>query len=173
MGKWTDAQRLPLGRAVAWSRTGTIASISPDGQVLELRFLRCSPENGTWDLSEPTTCQLVKGTPSNPLVHLEWSSTSSPDLAVIDAVGRVAIIPFSQYLNQPFQSRKWDSDPIDDMHTIVGCHWLWVALVNPQVRTPSPMPDKNSSDNIKRSHTTSYMARLPEKAICFDTIAPL
>ncbi|KAM0225824.1 hypothetical protein ACHAQD_000783 [Fusarium lateritium] len=119
-------------QAVAWSRTGTIANITPDGQSVELRYLRRSPDDGSWDLSEPTTCPFVRGSPTIPIVHLVWAGTSSPDLAVIDAVGRVIIVSFSITLNHPFVQRKWDTDPTDDMHTIVGTYWLNVAPANQQ-----------------------------------------
>ncbi|GJN83792.1 mediator complex subunit [Purpureocillium lilacinum] len=119
-------------QSVAWSRTGTIATLTPDGQTLQLRFLRCNPSNGSWDLSEPTTCDLVKGSPTVPLVHLEWGATSSPDLAVVDAVGRVAIVSFPIALNHPFITRKWDADTVDDGHALVGSHWLAVAPTNQQ-----------------------------------------
>ncbi|KAF4455021.1 mediator of rna polymerase ii transcription subunit 16 [Fusarium austroafricanum] len=119
-------------QTVAWSRTGTIANITPDGQNLELRFLRRSPEDGSWDLSDPTTCSFVKGLPTVPIVHLVWAGTSSPDLAVIDADGRVTIVSFSISLNHPFVQRKWDADPTDDVHTIVGAYWLNVAPSNQQ-----------------------------------------
>ncbi|KAI3586589.1 mediator complex, subunit Med16 [Fusarium oxysporum f. sp. albedinis] len=119
-------------QTVAWSRTGTIANITPDGQNLELRFLRRSPEDGSWDLSEPTTCPFVKGLPTIPIVHLVWAGTSSPDLAVIDAVGRVSIVSFSISLNHPFPQRKWDADPTDDVHTVVGAYWLNVSPPNQQ-----------------------------------------
>ncbi|KAH7196805.1 mediator complex, subunit Med16 [Fusarium flagelliforme] len=119
-------------QAVAWSRTGSIANITPDGQNVELRYLRRSPEDGSWDLSEPTTCPFVKGTPTVPIVHLLWAGTSSPDLAVIDAAGRVTIVSFSISLNHPFPQRKWDADPTDDVHTVVGSYWLTVAPTNQQ-----------------------------------------
>ncbi|CAJ0546019.1 Ff.00g094920.m01.CDS01 [Fusarium sp. VM40] len=119
-------------QAVAWSRTGTIANITPDGQNVELRYLRRSPDDGSWDLSEPTTCPFVKGSPTIPIVHLVWAGTSSPDLAVIDSVGRVIIVSFSITLNHPFVQRKWDTDPTDDVHTIVGAYWLNVAPSNQQ-----------------------------------------
>ncbi|KAF5595847.1 mediator of rna polymerase ii transcription subunit 16 [Fusarium subglutinans] len=119
-------------QTVAWSRTGSIANITPDGQNLELRFLRRSPGDGSWDLSEPTTCPFVKGLPTIPIVHLVWAGTSSPDLAVIDAVGRVSIVSFSISLNHPFPQRKWDADPTDDVHTVVGTYWLNVSPPNQQ-----------------------------------------
>ncbi|KYK58612.1 Mediator of RNA polymerase II transcription subunit 16 [Drechmeria coniospora] len=119
-------------QSVAWSRSGTVATITPDGQTLQLRFLRCHPDTGAWDLGEPTTCELIKGTPVVPLVHLEWGATSSPELAVIDAIGRVALVSFPICLNHPFLTRKWEADTVDDLHAIVGCHWLAVAPPNPQ-----------------------------------------
>ncbi|KAK9439087.1 RNA polymerase II Mediator complex subunit Sin4 [Metarhizium brunneum] len=119
-------------QAVAWSKSGTIASLAPDGLTLELRFLRCHPDTGAWELSEPTTCDLVKGTPAIPLVHLEWGTTNTPDLAVIDAAGRVALVSFAISLNHPFITRKWETDTIDDLHGIAGCYWLPVAPTNQQ-----------------------------------------
>ncbi|KAM0343821.1 hypothetical protein ACHAPU_008090 [Fusarium lateritium] len=119
-------------QAVAWSRTGTIANITSDGQNVELRYLRRSPDDGSWDLSEPTTCPFVKGSPTIPIVHLSWAGTSIPDLAVIDAVGRVAVVSFSISLNHPFVQRRWDADPIDDVHAIVGSYWLNVAPTSNQ-----------------------------------------
>ncbi|KAG6039308.1 hypothetical protein E4U41_002977 [Claviceps citrina] len=114
-------------QAVAWSRSGTIASLTPDGQSLELRFLRCHPDNGTWDLSEATTCDLVKGQPAVPLVHLEWGPTNSPELAVIDAAGRVVVVTLGISLNHPFPTRKWETDSVDHFHAVSGCYWLPVT----------------------------------------------
>lgn len=90
-------------------------------------MLRAHPATGSWGLSEPTTTELVKGTIANPLVHLEWSPTSTPELAVFDSVGRVLIINFPVCLNSPYANRKWDDDAVDDLNAIVGCHWLPVA----------------------------------------------
>src|SRR5689334_3453143 len=45
-------------QAIAWSRQGTIASVSKDGSSIDLRFLSCHPDNGSWDLSAPTTCPI-------------------------------------------------------------------------------------------------------------------
>ncbi|KAJ6786797.1 hypothetical protein PWT90_03847 [Aphanocladium album] len=136
-------------QTVAWSRAGTIASISADGLSLELRMLRAHPSNGSWGLSEPTTTDLIKGTVANPLVHLEWSPTTTPELAIFDSAGRVMIMNFPVTLNSPYASRKWDNDSVDDMNAIVGCHWLPVApapskpfnvLYGPAVKPAKPSP---------------------------------
>lgn len=129
-------QSLISYRAVSWSRTGTIASISPDGTALELRHLRAHPKDGSWDLSEPVNSPLVQGTRSNPLVHLEWAATNSPELAIFDSVGRVAIISFAISLNNAFPMRSWEPDPIDDLNAVAGCYWLPVAPPQPQVGEP-------------------------------------
>jgi len=112
-------------QAIAWSRQGTIASVSKDAASIDLRFLRCHPDTGAWDLSAPTpysTPSPVSG--SVPIVHLAWAPTSSPELAVIDAVGRISILSFSITLNRPYTTRKWDADVVDDLHAVVGCYWL-------------------------------------------------
>ncbi|OAA73694.1 RNA polymerase II Mediator complex subunit Sin4 [Cordyceps fumosorosea ARSEF 2679] len=135
-------------QTVAWSRAGNIASISPDGLSLELRMLRAHPSNGEWGLSDPTTTDLVKGTVANPLVHLEWSPTTAPDLAVFDSVGRVLIMNFPVSLNSPYVNRKWDADGVEDTNVVVGCHWLPVPpisqkpfniLYGPATKPPKPM----------------------------------
>ncbi|OLN95927.1 Mediator of RNA polymerase II transcription subunit 16 [Colletotrichum chlorophyti] len=114
-------------QGVAWSRSGAIASISPDGRSLEARFLRSHPDDGEWGLSEPAKVDLISINATSPIVHLAWASTASPELAVIDATGRVAILTYSITLNRPFATRKWDNDPSDDLHAIVGSYWLPLA----------------------------------------------
>ncbi|KAJ3472400.1 hypothetical protein NLG97_g11019 [Lecanicillium saksenae] len=37
------------------------------------------------------------------------------------------IMNFPVSLNKPYANRKWDTDNVDDMNAIVGCHWLPVA----------------------------------------------
>ena len=111
-------------QSVAWSKTGTIASITPDGRSIEFRFLRCHPDDGSWNLSEPTVCDIVTGTENFPLVHLAWATTGNPEIAIFDSAGRVTILVFSTAVNKSFQVRKWDADPIDDLNAIVGCYWL-------------------------------------------------
>ena len=110
---------------IAWSKTGTIASILPGGQSLELRYIRADPKDGIWGLSDPTPFAPCPNLSGGPLVHLSWSPTNtSSELAVIDAVGRVLIYSFVSHLNRPTLIRRWDADPIDDLHAVVGTYWL-------------------------------------------------
>lgn len=116
-----------LLRAVAWSKSGVIASISPDGKSVQVRVPRADPADGSWVLGEPTTIDLITATSSNPIVHLAWAPTTAHELAVIDATGRVAIVAFTGALNRPYPTRKWDDDHVDDLHAVVGCFWLNLA----------------------------------------------
>ncbi|RFU33515.1 hypothetical protein B7463_g2798, partial [Scytalidium lignicola] len=114
-------------QSIAWSKWGSIASIAPNGATLELRNLRCSPENGDWALSEPTlTHQLSNELDGGPLKHLCWGPSGS-ELAVIDSVGRITILSLFSSLNKPTLSRQCQVDPVDDLHAVVGCYWLNLA----------------------------------------------
>ncbi|KAK3901481.1 hypothetical protein C8A05DRAFT_16342 [Staphylotrichum tortipilum] len=133
-------------QAIAWSRQGTIASIAKDGMSIELRYLRCNPHTTEWELSEPSswsppapspppsgpnppaTASLASATA--PFVHLVWAPTGNPDLAVVDALGRVTILSLQITVNQTYPVRRWETDVVDDLHAIVGCYWL--PLGSPQ-----------------------------------------
>ncbi|KAJ8127316.1 hypothetical protein O1611_g6320 [Lasiodiplodia mahajangana] len=109
--------------AATWSKGGTIASIAPDGQSLELRYLRANPTDAAWELSEPKVITPWQNLNGGPVVHLSWGPANS-ELAVVDAVGRVLLLNFNSDLNRPHVSRRWDGDAVDDLHTIVGTYWL-------------------------------------------------
>jgi mediator of RNA polymerase II transcription subunit 16 len=113
---------------VTWSKIGAIASITPDGLELQIRFLRSQPDSGEWDLTEPTTCEIVRGTIEEPLVHLEWAETNNPELAVFDSVGRITLLILTNIINQPFIMKRGDEDAVDGTHAIVGCHWLQATV---------------------------------------------
>jgi len=116
---------LNSSRSIAWSKWGSIASISANGLTLELRNLRCNPSDGDWGLSEPTLTQAAAMNMEGPLKHLAWSPTGS-ELAVIDNLGRVTILGIFASLNKPSSPiiRSCQTDAADDLHRIVGCYWL-------------------------------------------------
>ncbi|KAK3694565.1 mediator complex, subunit Med16 [Podospora appendiculata] len=120
-------------QGIAWSRQGTIASISKDRRSVELRFLSCRPGNGVWELSAPFPSSVHPLTPpAAQVVHLTWSATSSSELAIIDDVGRISIMNCSITINKLHTVRKWDIDPVDDLHAVVGCYWLPLIPPNRQ-----------------------------------------
>ncbi|RYP18890.1 hypothetical protein DL765_003678 [Monosporascus sp. GIB2] len=148
-------------RGIAWSKTGTIASIAPDGQSLELRYLRADPKDGTWGLSEPTPLAPWPSLAGGPLVHLSWGpAVTSSELAVIDAVGRVLIFNFGLNLNRPTLTRRWDTDPIDDLHAVVGTYWLNLVPPNPAKLNPVYGPAVKNDANYHYD-TTSVPSNPP------------
>jgi mediator of RNA polymerase II transcription subunit 16 len=111
---------------------------------LELRNLRCHPENGKWGLSEPSpTNPLTANLDGGPLKHLCWSASGS-ELAVIDTAGRVNILSLFSSLNKPTLHRHCQMDPIDELCGVVGCHWLTPApyQLNRPVGVPLILPPK-------------------------------
>ncbi|KAK0729360.1 mediator complex, subunit Med16 [Apiosordaria backusii] len=123
-------------QGIAWGRVGSIACVSKDGMSVDVRYIRCNPENGEWDLNHPNSSGTISLGPSPssfislpsagaPIVHVVWAPTTHmPDLAVIDGLGRITILTFPLQINRPYPARKWDADPVDDLHSVVGCHWL-------------------------------------------------
>lgn len=129
-----------FNRGIAWSKWGSIASITSNGLALELRNLRCHPNNGTWALSEPTVTATSATVEGGPLKHLSWSPTGN-DLAVIDACGRVTILSVFSSLNMPTMSRLAQSDTADDLHSVVGSYWLNLATFPPNRPVSAGMPE--------------------------------
>ena len=102
-----------------------------------MRFLRCNPETGAWELSAPTPCStLSPAVAGGPITHLLWNTHGTPELAVFDAVGRLSILSFSINLNRTYPVRKWDADAVDDLHAVVGAYWLPLMPQNRQVIRP-------------------------------------
>lgn len=114
---------LMQSRGIAWSNWGCIATIVANGANLELRNLRCHPENGSWGLSEPTVIPFPRTLDGGPLKHLSWSPSGS-ELAIIDSAGRVTILSIFASLNKPGLHRQCQLDPTDDLSSVVGCYWL-------------------------------------------------
>ncbi|KAI1819979.1 RNA polymerase II mediator complex subunit Sin4 [Xylaria intraflava] len=110
-------------QGLTWSKGGTIASITPGGRSLELRYLQADPKTAAWGLSESKVVTPWQSLSGGPVVHLSWGPANH-ELAVIDAVGRVLLLNFNSDLNRPMVSRRWDGDSIDDLNAVVGTYWL-------------------------------------------------
>lgn len=93
---------------------------------MHLQCSRTNPSNGSWELGEALPCSILPAPlHGSPIVHLAWAPTAQPELAVIDAFGRVCFVNSGVHANKAaFISRKWDADAQDDLHSIVGCFWL-------------------------------------------------
>ncbi|OTB06539.1 hypothetical protein M426DRAFT_9670 [Hypoxylon sp. CI-4A] len=139
-------------QTIAWSKSGTIASISPDGQQVQLRYIRANEKDATFSLSEPSPLSSWGTLPGGPLVHLTWSPVNS-ELAIIDAVGRLLILNFNTTLNRPTLSRRWDSDSLDDSQAIVGTYWLQ-NYPGPNPRMPPYTP--SYAPAVKTGNSNNY-----------------
>lgn len=152
-------------RGIAWSKWGSIASITSNGAALELRNLRCSPEDGSWALSEPSITPPLVNMDGGPLKHLCWSPTGS-ELAVIDSAGRVTILAIFASLNKPSISRNCQVDPPDDLHKVVGCYWLNLGPYPANRLVCSYSKDENTFLTQSRPF---YMGPESRMARTFDT----
>lgn len=115
---------LTPSRKIAWSRLGCIASISPDGLRVIVRYLQCRPSDGKWVLGEESPLAPVFDTHNgNQLTHLSWNETGS-DLAVVDCSGRISIYSISIALNSITGLRQASFDAGDDGNQVVGMIWL-------------------------------------------------
>ncbi|KAJ2894902.1 mediator of rna polymerase ii transcription subunit 16 [Zalerion maritima] len=136
-------------RGIAWSPGGTLATVSQDGRSVELRFLRSHPDTGDWGLSEPTVYSPWDHLPQgSSLVHLSWSPAASPELAIVDSFGRILIAVFNSAANRPMLLRKWESDPLDDMHSVVGSYALMTPMPNKQKLAFTYGPAQRKGSNI-------------------------
>lgn len=114
----------PCHRKISWSRFGSIASISSDGHNVDIyNYLRDA--RGNWNLSKPIPLPLgPNGININPIVHVSWSHMGNV-LAAVDSRGRISlyIVGFSQG-SLSLVRQNFALDPDNDMHAVVGLHWL-------------------------------------------------
>lgn len=136
---------------IVWSKCGSIASVASNGYTLEIRFLRCHPKTGSWELSEPNTPSFTSTQDGGPIRHLSWSPTGC-DLAVIDSAGRVTILSIFSSLNKLAITRSCQVDTADDLQTPVGSYWLPLAPV------PPGRPTFLNGPGIKEGHGYRYEA---------------
>ncbi|KAI1859795.1 hypothetical protein JX265_010244 [Neoarthrinium moseri] len=167
-------------QGLAWSKTGSIASIAPDGRSLELRYIRADPKDATWGLSEPTTCTPWQNLAGGPIVHLAWAPTQGSELAIIDAVGRVLMVNFGTNVNTPSPAaRSWDKDPLDDTNAVVGTYWLpsYPAHRGQANHLHAPAVKEGNNYNYEHSIVVSHPPYHPNPAksafFCITTVGLL
>ena len=114
---------LTLFRKIAWSKSGCVANITPDGNGINLRVFSRDPITGKWDLGKETALDVPHALDSLPFVHLSWSHLGN-DLAIMNAAGHVMIYSCAMVLDRMTLMRA-DSIPQDaEMDSVVGMHWL-------------------------------------------------
>ncbi|KAI9840522.1 MAG: mediator complex subunit [Thelocarpon superellum] len=119
---------------VAWSKIGNIAYINRLGDGIILRNYVCHPEDGKWGLTEECPIpQLPPAPEGQSYVHLGWSHSGS-ELAVVDTMGRVAILSVAVAMNRFLLSRPGDTLQEDDLGAVAGMIWLQVDRQFPVYR---------------------------------------
>ena len=109
---------------MAWSNLGCFAYVSQDGLRVNIRYLRCHPSDGKWELSEESPlfpiAEVHRGIP---LIHILFNETGS-ELAVVDSSGRLSIYTVTTALNQITVQRPATFDPEGVSNQVVGIMWL-------------------------------------------------
>ncbi|KAF2460799.1 mediator complex subunit 16-domain-containing protein [Lineolata rhizophorae] len=121
-----ELQQSACCQKLAWANTGCVASITPNGQGVNLRVFQRSPKDGRWALSDESPLEMPQLQDELQLVHVSWSHLGY-DLAVVDSSGRVTIFTFSfsgVLLGKMNMTRTAVMDAEDEMGALVGLHWL-------------------------------------------------
>jgi mediator of RNA polymerase II transcription subunit 16, fungi type len=110
-------------RKITWSKSGSVAYVTPDGQGVNVRAFKRDPSTGKWELGKDHPMVLPHDQTVYPIVHLSWSHLGT-DLAVIDAAGRLMIFTLYLVLDRMNAARTHLTDHEDELSAIVGMHWL-------------------------------------------------
>lgn len=113
------------GRKLAWSSTGSIARISPDGRKISFSVFIQDAKTGAWAPGKESSFPILAPDASR-FVHLHFSGIGS-ELAAVDDVGLVHIYvsqtglgrmaPCAMEVNHDRQGRG-------ELDAVVGLHWL-------------------------------------------------
>ncbi|KAF2276186.1 uncharacterized protein EI97DRAFT_433591 [Westerdykella ornata] len=114
---------LILSRKIAWSNTGCVASISPDGYAVYLRVFLRDPLTRAWSLGNETQLDFNNETGTFQFVHLSWSRLGN-DLVVVDTAGRVFLFTCQMVLGRMVPTRVETTQSESELDVVVGMHWL-------------------------------------------------
>ncbi|KAL1954471.1 hypothetical protein VTO42DRAFT_1147 [Malbranchea cinnamomea] len=140
-------------RKIAWSRTGTIAYISEDGQKVFLRLLVYKTDHAKWSLDDDNPGNLItEAHDDHTFTHLCWNELGT-ELAIVDSCGRISTFAMSIALNALSSQKPATIDPCDDGNYPVGLMWL-------SINRPIFTLDKASRANGRWSYS-----RLPRRPL--------
>ncbi|KAF2198211.1 hypothetical protein GQ43DRAFT_443542 [Delitschia confertaspora ATCC 74209] len=108
---------------IAWSNSGCIAYITPDGHGVNLKAFMRNPATDKWEFGKDTSLTLPHSQHDFPIVHLSWSHLGT-DLAVINSAGRLIMFTAAFALDRMILARQHFVDQEDEMGAVVGLHWL-------------------------------------------------
>jgi mediator of RNA polymerase II transcription subunit 16 len=117
----------PRGRKLAWSNTGSIARISPDGLKVTFRVFVEDPKTGAWAPGKESPHPIHAANGSH-FVHVQFSNLGH-DLAVVDDVGLVHMFIAPTGLGRMHASTSdfaYDRAGRSGSDAVAGLHWLSV-----------------------------------------------
>jgi mediator of RNA polymerase II transcription subunit 16 len=115
------------GRKLAWSNTGSIARISPDGLKVTFRVFVEDPKTGAWAPGKESPHPIL-ATDGSHFVHVQFSKLGH-DLAVVDDVGLVHMFIAPTGLGRMHASTTdfaYDRAGRSGNDAVAGLHWLSV-----------------------------------------------
>lgn len=121
------ASNNPKGRKLAWSNTGSIARISPDGLKVTFRVFVEDPKTGAWAPGKESPHPIHAAEGSH-FVHVQFSNLGH-DLAVVDDVGLVHMFIAPTGLGRMHASTTdftCDRTGRNANDAVAGLHWLSV-----------------------------------------------
>lgn len=113
------------GRKLAWSNTGSIARISPDGKNVSFHVYSEDRKTGVWGPTKESAYP-IHASEGSTFVHVQFSSHGQ-DLAVVDDVGLVYIYFASTGLGRfsPTSSElSNDRTGRTELDGVIGMYWL-------------------------------------------------
>ncbi|OCK74259.1 hypothetical protein K432DRAFT_430130 [Lepidopterella palustris CBS 459.81] len=108
---------------IAWSKSGCVASITPDGRGVNFRAFFRNASDGKWVLGNEMPLKNLPAHDEFPYVHISWAHIGT-DLAVLDSAGRIYIFTNAFVLGRMNLTKTHVVDQEDEMAAVVGMHWL-------------------------------------------------
>lgn len=120
-----EAQTSGCCQLIAWSKTGCVAYVAPDGKSVKLAFLSYDPQEQSWSLNDRAGLdKSITSDKKHPIVSLLWSPNLM-DLAIADAAGRITVVNHSYMsMNSVAILRNAADDQENDLNQPVGMYWL-------------------------------------------------
>lgn len=147
------------GRELAWSNTGSIARISPDGRKIAFSVFVQDPKTGAWAPGKESSFPIISPDAVR-FVHLRFSGMGS-ELAVADDLGLVHVYAGQTGLGRmtAFPTEiSYDRAGRSELDAVVGLHWLPLFPTEFKVRSRIPRIAQGIL-TIERYHIAVHQAR--------------
>jgi len=127
------------GRKLAWSNTGSIARISPDGRKIAFSVFMQDPKTSAWAPGKESSFPIISPEGSR-FEHIRFNGMGS-DLAVADDVGLVHVYSGQTGLGRMTAlptEMDYDRTGRSELDAVIGLHWLPLFPSEFKVRESAP-----------------------------------